>query len=121
MKPRGNSPIGAMWYRGILTSCADKPRGAGAALDAVNYAIVLPANSQGMSIQVSSGNQVLSKVSAHGGLNYNAVGGMVTGPQKLEILGPDGNVVASASSKVDVSNSPQGDFCNFNYYVAGLE
>lgn len=64
--------------------------------------------------------EVLGKDLAHEGLSYNSVGGMVTGSQKLEILDQSGAVIASASSKVDVSDCPQGGFCNFNYYVAGL-
>lgn len=121
MKPSGDSPIGALWYRGVLAPCDTGLRGSGVAVNSVNYAVVLPPATQGASIQVSSGGQVLSKVPAHEGLNYNAVGGMVTGPQKLEILDQSGAVIASASSKVDVSNGPQGGFCNFNYYVAGLQ
>lgn len=121
MKPSGDSPIGALWYRGVLASCDTSLRGSGAAVDSVNYAVVLPPTTEGASIQVSSGGQVISKIPAHGGLNYNAIGGMVTGPQKLEILDQSGAVIASASSKVDVSDGPQGGFCNYNYYVAGLQ
>lgn len=120
MKPSGNNPIGTLWYRGVLASCDTGLRGSGAAINSVNYAVVLPPTLEGASIQVSSGGQVLSKVLAHEGLNYNAVGGMVTGPQKLEILDQSGSVIASASSNVDVSDGPQGGFCNFNYYVDGL-
>lgn len=121
MKPSGDSPIGALWYRGVLAPCDTSLRGSGAAINSVNYAVVLPPTLEGASIQVSSGGQVISKVPAHGGLNYNAVGGMATGLQKLEILDQSGAVIASASSKVDAADGPQGGFCNFNYYVAGLQ
>lgn len=121
MTPRGGSPIGAMWYRGVLTSCSgDVPRSSGAAVDAVNYAVVLPAGSDGYSVRVSSNGKELSTTPAQAGLNYNSVGGMTTGSQKIELLDGSGAVVASATSLVDVVQGPVGDFCNYNYYVAGL-
>lgn len=127
MKPSGDGPIGALWYRGDLAPCDTGLRGSGAAINSDNYAVVLPPTTEWTSIQASSGDQVLSQVLAHKGFKYNAVGGMATGSQKLEILYQSGNVITSASSKVDVSYGPRGGFClvllgfcNFNYYVAGL-
>ncbi|KAI1094115.1 glycoside hydrolase family 71 protein [Rostrohypoxylon terebratum] len=123
--PKSSSFVGAMWYRGVLTSCggsgATPPRGSGAALDAVNYAVVLPQDSAGMSVRVTSGGQVLATHAVSAGLNYRSVTGLKTGPQKLELLDGSGHVVASADSKVDVSDSPTDGFCNYNYYVAGLQ
>ncbi|KAI1445880.1 glycoside hydrolase family 71 protein [Annulohypoxylon stygium] len=121
MTPHSGSFAGTMWYRGVLTTCSgDSLRGSGAAVDAVNYAVVLPQGSSGMSIRVTSGGQVLATQSVSAGLNYNSVKGMKTGAQKLELLNGSGQVVATASSKVDVSDSPTNGFCNYNYYVAGL-
>lgn len=122
MKPASGSFAGSMWYRGVLTSCnGDKPRGAGAAVDAVNWAVVLPAGSSGFQVRVTSGGQVLATQSVGAGLNYNSVRGMQTGAQKVELLDGSGRVVATAGSQVDVSNSPSNGFCNYNYYVAGLQ
>lgn len=122
MKPRSGSFAGAMWYRGVLTSCSgDKPRGSGAAVDAVNYAVVLPSGSSGYSVRVTSGGQVLATQPVGAGLSYNSIAGLKTGAQKLELLDGGGQVVASANSKVDVSNEPTNGFCNYNYYVAGLQ
>ncbi|KAG4222802.1 hypothetical protein PC116_g28726 [Phytophthora cactorum] len=122
MKPRGGNFAGALWYRGVLTSCnGDKPRGSGAAVDAVNYAVVLPADSNGLSVRVSSGGQVLATHPVHGGLNYNSVVGMTTGAQKIELIDGSGQVIASANGAVDVTNEPTNGFCNYNYYVAGLQ
>ncbi|KAI1395445.1 glycoside hydrolase family 71 protein [Hypoxylon fuscum] len=122
MKPRSGSFAGSMWYRGVLTSCSgDKPRGSGAAVDAVNYAVVLPSGSSGLSVRVTSGGQVLATQPVSAGLNYNSVRGMTAGAQKLELVDGGGSVVASATSAVDVGNSPTNGFCNFNYYVAGLK
>jgi glucan endo-1,3-alpha-glucosidase len=122
----GASFAGAMWYRGILTSCVNNggdgtPRGKGAARDTVVYAVVLPANSQGFQVRVSSGGDVIATQSVAAGLSYNSVEGLKTGAQLLELLDGSSNVVAKASSKVDVSDQPSNGFCNFNYYVAGLE
>lgn len=121
MTPPGDSPIGAMWYRGVLTSCSgDVPRSSGAAIDAVNYAVVVPAGSEGFSVRVSSNGQELRTDSVQSGLNYNSVAGMTTGSQKVEVLDASGTVVSTASSSVDVVQGPVGDFCNYNYYVDGL-
>ncbi|KAI1464407.1 glycoside hydrolase family 71 protein [Daldinia caldariorum] len=122
MKPRGANFAGAMWYRGVLTSCTGaKPRGSGAAVDAVNYAVVLPAGSTGLRVRVSSGGRVLATQPVRGGLNYNSVAGMATGAQKIELVDGGGRVIASASGAVDVTNDPANGFCNYNYYVAGLQ
>lgn len=122
MTPTNGKFAGALWYRGVLTSCSgDKPRGAGAARDAVNYAVVLPAGSSGHSIRVTSGGQLLAMQSVSAGLKYNSVPGMKTGAQKIELVDGSGNVVASASGSVNVGTSPTNGFCNYNYYVSGLQ
>ncbi|KAI1751916.1 glycoside hydrolase family 71 protein [Xylaria castorea] len=121
----GASFAGAMWYRGILKSCLNNggdgtPRGSGGASDTVVYAVVLPANSKGFQVRVTSGGQVLVTQSVAAGLNYNTIAGLKKGSQLLELLDGSGRVVAKAASKVDVSDQPTNGFCNFNYYVAGL-
>ncbi|KAI0854999.1 glycoside hydrolase family 71 protein [Xylaria cubensis] len=122
----GASFAGAVWYRGVLKSCLNNggdgtPRGSGGASDTIVYAVVLPANSQGFQVRVSSGGQVLATQSLAAGLSYNSIEGLRTGAQLLELLDGSGNVVAKAASKVDVSDQPTNGFCNFNYYVSGLE
>ncbi|KAL6862892.1 hypothetical protein ACO1O0_003131 [Amphichorda felina] len=115
-----DTPIGAMWYRGVLKSCTSGlPDNAQAAVDAVNYALVLPASLEGAAIRVTSGGSVLSETAAVAGLNYATVGGIVTGAQKLEVLSGD-TVVATAAGGPDVQGD-QPEFCNFNYLVVGLE
>ncbi|KAI0169889.1 glycoside hydrolase family 71 protein [Hypoxylon sp. FL1284] len=123
MTPRDGKFAGAMWYRGVLTSCGgDKPRGAGAARDAVNYAVVLPDGSTDFKVRVSSGGSVLATQPVAGpGLSYNSVPGLRAGPQKIELLDAQGNVVASADGKQDVGTDPTDGFCNYNYYVSGLQ
>ncbi|KAI0976630.1 glycoside hydrolase [Xylaria arbuscula] len=122
----GASFAGALWYRSVLQSCVNNgadgtPRGNGAARDTVVYAVVLPADSQGFQVRVTSGGQVLATQSVTSGLSYNSIEGLQTGSQLLELLDGGGNVVATAGSKVDVSDQPTNGFCNFNYYVVGLE
>ncbi|KAI1384288.1 glycoside hydrolase family 71 protein [Hypoxylon trugodes] len=120
--PSGTSFAGALWYRAVLKSCStDVPRGSGAAVDALNYAVVLPEGSTGLSIRVTSGGKEVATQSVGPGLNYNLVASMVTGAQKIELVDADGNVVAAANGKVDVSDAPTDGFCNYNYYVVGLE
>ncbi len=124
MVPRdGNSFAGAMWYRSVTRACGgDVPRGAGAAVDAVNYAVVLRASGGPQTIRVTSGGQVIADgLPAGPGLNYNSIAGLRTGAQKIELLDATGAVVASATGSVDVSDGPnEYGFCDYNYFVAGL-
>ncbi|KAI5865695.1 glycoside hydrolase family 71 protein [Durotheca rogersii] len=126
MRPRGGAPLaGAMWYRAATRACGgEQPRGAGAAVDAVNYAVVLPAGAGALTVRVSSGGQVLATQpladSAAGGLRHGSVPGMRAGAQRVELLDASGAVVASATSRVDASDLPVAGFCNYNYYVVGL-
>ncbi|RYP92567.1 hypothetical protein DL770_001325 [Monosporascus sp. CRB-9-2] len=122
MRPRGNSFAGAMWYRSVTKACGgDVPRGAGAAVGAVNYAVVLPAGSSGMRVRVISGGRVLAEQPVGPGLNYNSVAGMGLGAQKIELLNAGGAVIATANSNLDVTDRPnQYGFCDYNYRVAGL-
>ncbi|KAL3482925.1 glycoside hydrolase [Aspergillus germanicus] len=117
MEAASGNAVGSMWYRGMLKSCTEsRPSNADAAIDSVNYAIVVPASSEGYTIRVSSGGEVLSTVEAKAGLNYAAVEGMQVGAQKVELLDSSGNVVMRAASTSDVTDSSK---CNFNFNVAG--
>lgn len=120
MEPPSDAPVGAMWYRGVLKSCSSSaPDHAQAAVDAVNYAFVLPASLEGATIRVTSGDNVLAENPAVAGLNYGTVSGMGTGAQKVEVVGKN-STVATAAGTVDVQEE-QSEFCNFNYYVVALE
>ncbi|OTB02641.1 glycoside hydrolase family 71 protein [Hypoxylon sp. CI-4A] len=122
LTPHTGSFAGALWYRAVTKACGESlPEGAGAGVDAANYAVVLPADSTGFSVRITSGGNVIATQPVGAGLSYNSVPGLVTGAQKLELLDASGNVVASADSKVDVSDSATDGFCNYNYYVAGLQ
>ena len=124
MKPHGDGAFtGALWYRSATRACSgDVPRGAGAASDAVNYAVVLPSGADGQSLRVSSGGETIAEIGLRAGLNYGSVPGARTGAQKIELLGSDGNIVAEATGKVDVSDSPnEYGFCDYNYFVSGLQ
>ncbi|KAI1081857.1 glycoside hydrolase family 71 protein [Whalleya microplaca] len=126
MKPRTGNFAGAIWYRPVTKACTSSlPRFSNAALDAVNYAIVLPpsSSSSSLKIRISSGGTELTTRALQPGLNYDAVPGLRAGAQKLELLDGGGNVVATAGGGGDVTDTPgSGEgFCNYNYYVAGLK
>ncbi|KAL1617546.1 hypothetical protein SLS56_010949 [Neofusicoccum ribis] len=112
---------GAVWYRPLLkdASCAGdylgKPVGWENAQDTVNFAIVLPAETSGVKINVYSGEQLLKSFDGKAGLNAEAVLGMTTGAQKVELVNADGTVIGAGLSKEDVA--ADADFCNFNYHV----
>ena len=120
--PSGTAAVGAIWYRPFLTQSAscNKPAGAGAAIDAVNYAVVLSnEKKKGYKIRVVSDGVELSTVAARAGLNYGTIHAMRTGQQKLELLDEGGDVVMAAESVLNVQSDMSGD-CNYNYQVAGL-
>ena len=125
--PSGSKGAGAMWYRTILTSatCSNdplgKPSSASSALDAVNWAVVLPARSCGFTATVTSGGNVIQKgIPLEAGLNYASTTPMTTGAQEVQVLDGSGNVVLTAQSAVDVQ-AEAGDICNYNYQVAPLK
>jgi glucan endo-1,3-alpha-glucosidase len=120
-----DSVIGSMWYRTILTTatCAGddlgKPSGAGAAKDAVNWAIVVNDDVSGAIAQVWSNGVLISKIDLSVGLNYFSAPGMSTGIQYLEVVDANYNILYSAQGTVDVS-AEAGSVCNYNYQVAEL-
>ncbi|KAK7703348.1 hypothetical protein SLS57_010997 [Botryosphaeria dothidea] len=112
---------GAMWYRPLLkdASCSGdylgKPIGWENAQDTVNFAVVLPQDSEGVKINVYSADTLLESFDGKAGMNAQAVQGMKAGQQKVELVGADGSVIGAGLSKVDVA--ADADFCNFNYHV----
>ncbi|KUM55726.1 hypothetical protein ACN42_g11512 [Penicillium freii] len=73
---------------------------------------------EGMQVQITSGDTILTTIDLKPGLNYAADTGMVVGTQKVNILNADGTVVMGASS---LSNVTDSNTCNFNYNVVGLQ
>ena len=119
MVPPGSLPIGALWYRGVLkSSCSNAPRNSQSASDTVNYAIVIPASSTGLKINVSINNSVLSSTSAQAGLNYAAVPGLAAGTPRVDVVDSAGKILYSAIGTNPVNGGNVQ--CNFNFNVAGL-
>lgn len=124
--PSGVSVVGAMWYRPILTTAtcdADslgRPKGWENALDAVNFAVLLPKDTSGVKINVKSNGKVIGSFAGTAGLNYGTVEGMNAGAQSLEVVDGSGAVVANAASVTDVL-AEASDVCNYNYVVVKVE
>lgn len=120
--PEDLSAVGAMWYRPILKTATcesdslGKPSGWENALDAVNFAVLLPEGTTGVTINVISGRKLIGSFAGTAGLNYGTVEGMVAGPQSIQVVGETGAVVAQAASPSDVL-AEADDVCNFNYVV----
>ena len=115
---------GAFWYRPLLStaSCSadslGRPDGADNARDQINIAVLLPANTTGVTMRVSSGGSVVATLPTQPGLNSAAVS-IKTGAQKVELVGPDGQVMGAGSSTQDVVSDTDG-VCNFNYQVVHI-
>ncbi|KAI0149494.1 glycoside hydrolase family 71 protein [Xylariaceae sp. FL1272] len=128
MVPRdGAQYVGAMWYRPVLKSCVDEngsdgsPSGYGAAIDALNYAIVLQSDASMYKVRLWSGGSVIAENYLGAGLNYGTVPGFTTGQQALELIDPWGEVVGTATSAEYVTDTPTDGFCDFNYKVVAVE
>ncbi|KAK8035256.1 Glucan endo-alpha-glucosidase Agn1 [Apiospora rasikravindrae] len=126
--PNGKQLVGSMWYRAIKKSASCKsdpqgrPSGAGAAQDAVNWAIVAADSGLGnLRLQIWSGGQLIRKVALQPGLNYGSEPGMATGPQYFEVIDIANNnkILMKGQGSVDVKAESTG-YCNYNYVVAGL-
>ena len=115
---------GAFWYRPLLESATcsgdslGRPDGAENARDQINIAVLLPSNSSGVTIRVSSGGSVVATLPTQPGLNSAAVP-INTGGQTVELVGPDGQVIGAGSSTQDVVADTSG-VCNFNYQVVHI-
>lgn len=118
--PGGDSPVGALWYRPLLTSasCSSSITNYQQGQDAVNFAVILP--SDGYTIEVYSNSQVIGNFSGVAGLNYQSVPGLQAGGgQSISVL-QDSNVVASANGTKNVLTQSSNSTCNWNYEVVGL-
>ncbi|EJF61327.1 glycoside hydrolase [Dichomitus squalens LYAD-421 SS1] len=115
---------GAYWYRPLLkgASCSGdslgKPQGWESAQDTINIAVLLPSNTSGTTIRVTSGGNVVANLATTAGLNYAAVP-ISTGAQKVELVDASGNVLGAGSSTQDVVADTSGT-CNFNYQVVHI-
>ncbi|KAL1870930.1 hypothetical protein Plec18167_007236 [Paecilomyces lecythidis] len=121
--PSGASAVGAIWYRTLLksASCASTISGSQNADDALNFAIILPTDTSGVTINVYSNNNRIGSYSGLPGLNDQSVSGLHTGGnQRIEVVDASGTTIASAVGTKDVQQQSTGSVCNFNYEVVGL-
>lgn len=119
--------VGAMWHREFLaaSSCSGtdgKPLGAGAAVDTINWAVVLNEDVEGMHyVQVWSGGSLISKERLLPGLNYRAFRGVRTGEQHVQVVDEAGvPITEGGKDNKHISADPVGGICTYNYQVAGL-
>jgi glucan endo-1,3-alpha-glucosidase len=118
---------GSIWYRTLLTtaSCSSGIQNYEQALDAMNFAIILPqSNTTVYTITVHSNGQQIGSFAGKSGLNWQTVLGLQAGKassQVVRVVDSSGNIVASAVGTKDVfSQSNDSTLCNWNYEVVGL-
>ena len=115
---------GAFWYRPLLrdAKCAGdglgRPQGAENARDQINIAVLLPSNTTGVTMRVTSGGNVVADLATTTGLNMAGVA-INTGAQKVELVDASGKVLGAGSSTQDVV-SDTSSTCNFNYQVVHI-
>ncbi|KAI0648825.1 glycoside hydrolase [Trametes meyenii] len=115
---------GGFWYRPLLVTakCANdtlgKPDGVQNAVDKLSIAVLLPANSTGMTLRVLSGDSVTATLPTTPGLNAVTVPFQL-GRQRVELVGADGSIVGAGDGTKDVIGETNG-VCNFDYEAADI-
>ncbi|KAL2845295.1 glycoside hydrolase [Aspergillus pseudoustus] len=125
IQPPAQAPVGAMWYRTLLTSasCSSAIANHEQAQDAINFAVILPTGAAaGYTIEVVSNGQTLGSYPGNPGLNYRMVLGLRAGQeQRIVVRDSSGRIVSSAvGTKPVLTQSSSTTLCNWNYEVAGL-
>lgn len=125
--------MGAMWYKTILqnASCpnnaaglyGEQPRDFDTGIDALNWAVVLPAKSKATTVSgISNGVALQSNTTVlQPGFNFGAIQGVQAGMQTLKIIDAKGKVVMSATNGTVVSTGCPDGIYNMNYQVIGLQ
>jgi glucan endo-1,3-alpha-glucosidase len=125
MTPPSSTPVGAMWYSTILktASCPSdtKPSGFSLAKDQINWSIVIPSTASGYTASFTSGSQELTQVKLVPGFNFGATSTIKAGAQKMVVKDASGKVLATASSRRDVSSGCPDGIYNLNPQVVGLK
>jgi glucan endo-1,3-alpha-glucosidase len=125
MFPAGTAVgVGSLWYKPFLTSVScsgTQPVGYSAALDNLNWAVVLPLNiATGWNVRLYSKGVLLKKIAVTKGLSYGAVSGVKIGAQQLELYNPAGKLVMIANGTTPVASSCPNGVYNLNPVVVGL-
>ncbi|KAI9159067.1 glycoside hydrolase [Paramyrothecium foliicola] len=127
MRPQnGQSVTGSMWHHEFLTTadCSSdplgKPSGSGAALDTINWAVVINEDLKDHFVQVWSGGEMIAKDPLKPGLNYRAVPNVKTGEQHVQVVDKDGVVIAEGGKYTKGISQNAPGLCNFNFQVAEL-
>ena len=133
--PNEEVAIGALWYKTVLQSTicptepdlisedyeySVKPDGFETGTDQLNWAVVIPFSSSGLSIRAISNGQVISTVQLTAGLNYGSATGVSEGQQRLELVDSSGTVVLAATGGRCISSNCPDCIYNMNPQVVAL-
>ncbi|KAF4988226.1 hypothetical protein FGRMN_9896 [Fusarium graminum] len=118
-------PQGALWHKSIFqdTTCPgvdsqikyfQAPNGTDAALDALHYALVVPPNAAGWTVEVISNGKTLSSKALEAGLNYDTIeNGVEEGTQRLVIKNGNTGVAGTDRGRCLAKECHDGIY-NFN-------
>lgn len=121
-------PQGALWHKTIFqdTTCPggdsgvkyfQAPNGTDAGLDALHWALVVPANAAGWTADVLSNGKTISSKALEAGLNYGTVqNGVQEGTQRLVIRNGD-TIVAGTDRGRCLDQACRDGIYNFNPQV----
>jgi glucan endo-1,3-alpha-glucosidase len=121
MRPRNGQVVaGAVWHHEFLTQSgcsSDRASGSGAALDAVNWAVVAGSELTDHYVQVWSGGQMIAHDRISPGLNYKSVRGVNTGAQVIQVVDAQGVVLAEGGRSTKGIAAQSSGLCNLNFQV----
>ncbi|KAM0558130.1 hypothetical protein ACHAPJ_005297 [Fusarium lateritium] len=133
LEPRAEAiPQGAIWHKSIFqsTTCPggsskvkyfQAPNGTDAGLDAVHWALAVPANAAGWTVVVVSNGKSISSNTLKAGLNYGTVEkGISEGTQRL-LIKNGGTVVAGSDRGRCLSKECHDGIYNFNPQIMGVK
>jgi len=132
MRPPGNEPVGALWYKTIFQSvkCGqdgsphkyfNKPDGHTAGHDLINWALVIPSSGAGWSVSViSGGSNVIGRATLQPGLNYGSFPTTHTGSQVMQVFDASGKYIAYSKKARCMLNECRDGIYNYNPQVAPL-
>lgn len=130
MRPPGDTPIGAFWYKMILTTSVcpiertnqytAKPNGFLSSSNSASWAIVMPDSLIGWSVVLYSDGTPISTAPLRPGLNSGTADGVKPGWQRMHVLDGNGNLTLVAAGGRCVSAGCPDCIYNMNPQVIGL-
>ena len=102
------------------TNYTKKPDGFEAGGNNLNWMVVLPSSATGMQVRLISNGVVIDTISLVPGLNYGQSGGVLPGPQRMELISGNSVQMAATGGRCISAGCPDCIY-NMNFQVVELK